>query len=103
MHLDDLEHEQVQTHRANFTVLATDDAGNQLKLEIKDALITETRSIVRCDAALRDIVHRELAAGVENGYPLDTWTAEAIADDLARCSPALDDRDPEALVPHVKE
>jgi hypothetical protein len=44
-------------------------------------------------ASLRDIVHRELGtAADENGYPLDTWTADALADDLARCSPALDDR-----------
>ena len=52
---------------------------------------------------LRDIVHAELAAALENGYPLDTWTADAIADDLARYSPALDDRDPAELVPYVKD
>jgi hypothetical protein len=52
---------------------------------------------------LRDIVFRELAAAVDNGYPVDRWTAAYAADDLARYSPALDDQDPEELVPYVKE
>lgn len=56
-------------------------------------------------ASLRDIVHHELdTAANENGYHLHRcWTAEDISDDLARCSPALDDMDPEKLVPAVQE
>jgi hypothetical protein len=54
--------------------------------------------------ALRLIVFRELdAAHYENGYPLPSWTEQAISEDLARHSPALDDRDPEELVPAVRE
>jgi hypothetical protein len=50
------------------------------------------------------MVFRELdTAHDENGYPLPSWTAQAIAEDLARHSPALDDRDPEELVPAVQE
>jgi hypothetical protein len=53
---------------------------------------------------LRLIVFRDLdTASIENGYPLPYWTAQAIAEDLARHSPALDDRDPEELVPAVME
>ena len=53
---------------------------------------------------LRLIVFRELdTATLENGYPLKSWTAEDIAEDLARHSPALDDRDPSDLVPAVQE
>ena len=53
---------------------------------------------------LRLIVFRELdTASIENGYPLPSWTAQAIAKDLARHSPALDDRNPDDLVPHVRE
>ena len=54
--------------------------------------------------ALRDIVFHELDTAVdENGYQLDSITAEAIADDLARYSPALDSRDPVELAPAVEE
>jgi hypothetical protein len=54
--------------------------------------------------ALRLIVFRELdTAHDDNGYPLPSWTAEAISEDLARHSPALDDRKPADLVPAVME
>ncbi len=54
--------------------------------------------------ALRLIVFRELnTAADENGYPIASWTAQAIAEDLARHSPALDTKDPADLVPAVKE
>jgi hypothetical protein len=47
---------------------------------------------------------RELdTAHYENGYPLPSWTAQAIAEDLARHSPALDTKDPADLVPAVRE
>jgi hypothetical protein len=53
---------------------------------------------------LRLIVFRELdTASIENGYPLPSWTAQAIAEDLARHSSALDDKDPADLVPAVRE
>ena len=53
---------------------------------------------------LRLVVFRELdTAHNENGYPLPSWTAQAIAEDLARHSPALDDKDAEELVPAVQE
>jgi hypothetical protein len=54
--------------------------------------------------ALRLIVFRELdTAHDENGYPLPSWTAQAIAEDLAHHSPALDGREPPDLVPAVME
>jgi hypothetical protein len=53
--------------------------------------------------SIRAIVFRELAAAIENGYPVDRWSARDAADNLARYSPALDDRDPEELVPAVNE
>jgi hypothetical protein len=54
--------------------------------------------------ALLLIVFRELdTAHNENGYPLPSWTAQAIAEDLARHSPALDHREPEELAPAVRE
>jgi hypothetical protein len=47
---------------------------------------------------------RELdTAHYENGHPLPSWTAQAIAEDLARHSPALDTKDPADLVPAVRE
>lgn len=50
------------------------------------------------------IVFRALdTAADENGYPLPSWTAEAIAEDLARHSPALDTKAPADLVPAVQE
>lgn len=52
--------------------------------------------------SLRLIVFRELDTA-HDGYPLPSWTADAIAEDLARHSPALDDRDPDELVPAVRE
>lgn len=52
---------------------------------------------------VREIVFRELSAAVDNGYRVDLWTARYAADNLARYSPALDDRDPDELVPHVRE
>jgi hypothetical protein len=53
---------------------------------------------------IRLIVFRELdTAHTENGYPLPSWTSQAIAEDLARHSPALDDKDPADLVPAVME
>jgi hypothetical protein len=54
--------------------------------------------------ALRLIVFRELdTLNNECGYPLPSWTAQAIADDLARHSSGLDDKDPADLVPAVLE
>ncbi|HEX7883550.1 MAG TPA: hypothetical protein VF499_12515 [Afipia sp.] len=67
-------------------------------------VVTPTILQNRLKIALRDTVFRELdtAAG-ENGYQLHMWTAEAIADDLSRCSTAVDDREPAELVPAVRE
>jgi hypothetical protein len=53
---------------------------------------------------LRLIVFRELdTAHYESGYPLPSWTAQAIAEDLARHWPDLADKDPADLVPAVNE
>jgi hypothetical protein len=53
---------------------------------------------------LRLIVFRELdTAHYESGYPLPSWSAQAIAEDLARHSSGLDDKDPADLVPAVLE
>jgi hypothetical protein len=53
---------------------------------------------------LRLIVFRELdTLNNECGYPLPSWTVQAIAEDLVRHSPALDKMDPADLVPAVNE
>jgi hypothetical protein len=44
-----------------------------------------------------------LDTAVSNGSSISTWTAEAIAYDLSCHSPAFGGRDPEELVPFVRE
>ncbi|MCC8962475.1 hypothetical protein H8A95_09150 [Bradyrhizobium sp. Pear76] len=66
-------------------------------------VVTPTILQNRLKSAIRDTVFHELDAAGENGYPLDRWTAEAIAEDLTRCSPALDGGDPKELLPLVRE